>query len=182
MGNTYSSSSYPISADGLRQEARALKTEAWEYSQKSRDAWQRGDKKQAAEYKAERLELEKRAALLNDKAADQIFRHTNAGRGKNEMDLHGLYVNEALEYVERRIEEARRKKRNHLVIITGRGNNSRGGIAKLKPSVMERLMQKHQLRCTMDRPNDGCIYVEFVYDGSFIGWVKHSIGKVCAIM
>ncbi|KAA8493267.1 Smr domain-containing protein [Porphyridium purpureum] len=80
---------------------------------------------------------------LHKQAAAAIFEELNGAmnRGMYEMDLHSLLVHEALEFVEQRLDELAKKpnKGNELQIITGRGNHSADGQAKIRPAVVELL-------------------------------------------
>lgn len=75
-----------------------------------------------------------------------------------EIDLHGLYVKEAIAHTDDAIEQAKRKGDSeiHLIVGTlmlrvhksfteirpvGKGLHSQGGVAKIKPAI-ESLMQK----------------------------------------
>lgn len=44
---------------------------------------------------------------LNDQAADWIFNANNRDKGPGEIDLHGLYVQEAIERTERAVQVSR---------------------------------------------------------------------------
>lgn len=85
----------------------------------------------------------------------------NEDSGPREVDLHGLYVKEAIFYTDRSIQEARNRGDSeiHLIVGTfdifclfvhvaqllvsvGKGLHSRGGVAKLKPAI-EELIQKY---------------------------------------
>lgn len=50
----------------------------------------------------------------------------NRGRSPDEVDLHGLFVQEATERAEEAIARCQREGRDHLTIIVGRGNHSIG--------------------------------------------------------
>lgn len=57
------------------------------------------------------------------------------------IDLHGLYVKEAIEQTEKAIANGQRSGLEELRVITGKGIHSRNHQAKIKPAVAE-LMQK----------------------------------------
>lgn len=181
MGNLLSSESDAEEAQQLREEASNLRALAQESFEASQAAWNAGDRAGAADYKKERLALAERARAADAAASEAIFRQNNAGRPDDEIDLHGLYVNEALEKAEQAIQAAKAHGRKQLVFITGKGNNSRGGIPKVKPA-MEQLMVKHQLRCTTGVPNAGCITVQFVEDAGLVGWFTGALRAACSIM
>jgi hypothetical protein len=101
-----------------------------------------------------------------------------------EIDLHGLFVEEALERVEQRIRLCRSRSIDHLIVIVGRGNHSANGISRLKPAVTK-LITEHQLRCTPNRPNSGCLYIEFVSAGEVStgdSWLSVLFGNNCIIL
>jgi len=66
-------------------------------------------------------------------ARDAIYRHNNDGKGAAFLDLHGLHVDEALHYFERKCRERRGV---GFECVTGAGNNSQFGIAKIKEAVV----------------------------------------------
>jgi DNA-nicking Smr family endonuclease len=57
---------------------------------------------------------DKAAKLYNQQAADFVFRANNAGSAPDEIDLHGLYVEEAANAVEIRIQACQRRHEDHL--------------------------------------------------------------------
>lgn len=66
------------------------------------------------------------------------------------IDLHGLYVNEAIERTEAAISDCQRQGREELRVIVGKGIHSQGGHAKIKPAV-ENLMKKYVYLLIRDR-------------------------------
>jgi len=97
-------------------------------------------------------------------AGDRIYRETNrahASRNAITVDLHGLHVAEAEDKVEQNLSYARGFAANgtHLTlrIITGRGNNSGPGGARLKPAILELLECQPDFEVEVDRWNDGQI-------------------------
>jgi hypothetical protein len=67
-----------------------------------------------------------------------VFRALN-GRldSRTETDLHGLTVKESLELLPFLLRRAQSQRKQHLVVITGEGNHSAGGQARLKPAVLK---------------------------------------------
>ena len=57
------------------------------------------------------------------------------------IDLHGLYVKEAIERTESAISQAQASGQGELRVIVGKGIHSQGHVARIKPAV-EELMQK----------------------------------------
>ncbi|KIL60638.1 hypothetical protein M378DRAFT_167867 [Amanita muscaria Koide BX008] len=120
----------------------------------------------------------------NERAANFIFRHKNAHRPPTEIDLHGLFVKEASQKVEEAIQRCQQMKLDHLVIIVGKGLHSPGQRAKLKPAIVE-LVNKYQVAVEPDKPNPGCLYVEFGKGPSDLSWLDRwfsSAKDTCILM
>ncbi|GJE90123.1 hypothetical protein PsYK624_062460 [Phanerochaete sordida] len=79
---------------------------------------------------------------LDEEAAEWIFAMNNANRKSGEVEVHGLYVKEAIKYTKLAVEEAKARGDSKLRIIVGKGLHSEGGAAKIKPAI-HGLMQKH---------------------------------------
>ena len=60
-----------------------------------------------------------------------------------------------------------------------------GQIAKLKPAIGE-MIKKYNVKCTPDKPNPGCLYVEFGQGTGDLSWLDRITDRVekgnCAIM
>ncbi|KZT72165.1 cytoplasmic protein [Daedalea quercina L-15889] len=106
------------------------------------------------EGKAHKAEMER----LNAQASEWIFAKNNEDSAPGEVDLHGLYVKEAITYSERAINDARRRGDAKLNLIVGKGLHSAQGVAKLKPAIGE-LMQKQGLVAELDPSNSGVLIV-----------------------
>ena len=109
--------------------------------------------------------------FLNEKASKAAFSHRNSSSDLGTIDLHGLYVAEAIATTEERIKLLRSKHPNikALVVVTGAGLHSENGVAKLKPAI-EAMMTKHNVAVTPDRPNHGCLHVDLYPTKP--GWVR----------
>jgi DNA-nicking Smr family endonuclease len=107
----------------------------------------------------------------NKRAADIIFASHNpaAERSLAQVDLHGLYVQEALSRVESHIAACRNAGIKSTVVVTGRGNRSRDGLAKIKPAV-ETFLKKENLRAELGIPNEGCVTVWLDVKEEETGW------------
>lgn len=73
----------------------------------------------------------------NKQASDYIFRENNAvGRVPDDtIDLHGQFVEEAEDILEKRIRYAQQNGQTHLHVIVGKGNHSVNHVQKIKPRV-----------------------------------------------
>ena len=90
----------------------------------------------------------------NAQARNYIFRANNAHLPSDTIDLHGLYVEEAEEVLENRINAARGRGERHLNVIVGKGNYSAGGVRKVGPAVIE-LCRKRGLKVEEEAGNQG---------------------------
>ncbi|ODQ67825.1 DUF1771-domain-containing protein [Nadsonia fulvescens var. elongata DSM 6958] len=102
----------------------------------------------------------------NKQAAGYVFRANNADSDADEIDLHGLYVKEAEEFLEVRIIAAKNRGESRLEAIVGKGLHSKDGVAKLKPAV-ERLCEQHGLRYSEDQKNAGVIVIDLSTAGGY---------------
>ncbi|OAX33893.1 hypothetical protein K503DRAFT_699647, partial [Rhizopogon vinicolor AM-OR11-026] len=76
-----------------------------------------------------------------------------------ELDLHGLYVKEAISYSDKAIKEARQRGDSQIRLIVGKGLHSNGHVAKIKPA-LEDLMRQHNLPAEVDPQNAGILIVQ----------------------
>ncbi|KAL7752051.1 hypothetical protein RI367_002580 [Sorochytrium milnesiophthora] len=137
----------------------------------SRAAYARGDKAEAKLLSDKGKEHGVNMERYNQMAADEAFAFHNNSRQDNlaELDLHGLYVKEALQRVGQHIQRCKKAGVKQTVLITGRGKHSADGLAKIRPAV-EQLMHDERLRATPGVPNEGCILVEFDVAPGQVGW------------
>lgn len=120
----------------------ALRTKA---QQDAQTAWKNGDretsKKLNLEAKAHYREMEH----YNSKAEQAAFAHYNAAANAaqlQQVDLHGLFVAEALARAHAHLEACRKARVSRTTFITGRGNRSIDGVAKIKAAVQDWLKQE----------------------------------------
>jgi len=92
------------------------------------------------------------------KAAKIIFEEKNKVQDEFSIDLHGLKVQEAITFLEERIEKQKKDGKDHLIVIYGKGIHSEGNVRKIKPEV-EKLLGNLKLKYESDNPNPGCCYV-----------------------
>ncbi|KAF8591002.1 DUF1771-domain-containing protein [Ramaria rubella] len=101
---------------------------------------------------------------LNAQASDWIFQvMVDQDSKPGEVDLHGLYVKEAITHTERAVHEARSRGDSEIRLIVGKGIHSQDHIAKLEPAI-ENLMQKYNIVAHLDEHNSGVLVVTL--DGS----------------
>ena len=117
-------------ADEMRREKDRLFDEANKASGAKRHALL-----DAAHAKKRQLEEEEAAA------AKRIFKKKNSGYGLEQMDLHGLHLDEAMERVRERLKRVEAGDVPSVELITGAGHHS-DGKAKIKPAVEALLKEK----------------------------------------
>ncbi|GBM98907.1 NEDD4-binding protein 2-like 1 [Araneus ventricosus] len=136
----------------ITPEAEALRGKAVEHYlmqqkciKKSSNYYQRGMKPVASFYAQDASEHRRKFREANKAASELIAEQRNAALGSFTLDLHGLYVQEAIPMLEkflreRKLEIKRRPQGTltKLTIITGQGLHSIRG-PKLRPSVIEYL-------------------------------------------
>ncbi|MCO5566393.1 hypothetical protein L7F22_020070 [Adiantum nelumboides] len=170
LGNTVEAT------DDSRAEASLCAQRRNELFARSREAWRLGNKVEAKSLSNAAKVQAKLMVEANEKAAETLFNKNNAQRDVGVLDLHGLFVKEAIEKVEERIALCKKLGQKELVVIVGKGNHSKNGKAILKPMV-EKYMHEYGLSVTVGKPNDGCLYVEFNNKGLFLQLVD-----TCAVM
>ncbi|KAF5389495.1 hypothetical protein D9757_004324 [Collybiopsis confluens] len=146
--------------------------------QQSHEAYARGDGAGAKDLSNQGKEHQRKMEQLNKQASDWIFVENNKVKSlplhvfrtrdaqesqqdskPGEIDLHGLYVKEAIAQTDNAIEDAKRRGVSEIHLIVGKGLHSQGGAAKIKPAV-EELMKKHQLVAELDPHNAGVLIVQ----------------------
>ncbi|BEJ18017.1 hypothetical protein CspHIS471_0702940 [Cutaneotrichosporon sp. HIS471] len=142
-----------------RNEARREGDMAHKCFADSQNAYKSGDGGRAHDLSQEGKRHQAKQDQLDDKAAEWIFRENNKTQPHGTIDLHGLYVKEALDEVEKAIANGQRSGLDDLRIITGKGNHSANRQAKIKPAVAE-MMRKYNLSAEIDPHNTGVLVVD----------------------
>ncbi|KAF4599559.1 hypothetical protein EYR40_006653 [Pleurotus pulmonarius] len=135
--------------------------------EESQQAYTSGSKARAKELSNEGKNHKAVMEELNRQASEWIFTENNKDSMPGEVDLHGLYVKEAIAFTDRAIQEARSRGDSEIHLIVGKGLHSRSG-AKIRPAV-EDLMSKHQLKAALDPDNGGVLIVQLSAGGASPG-------------
>ena len=147
-----------------------LRSDAYMHHQRRAQLFQKAQRafesnmKPAAFYYSQLAHQEgEKVRAANSRASEILFDSRQATVEKtNKLDLHSLHVDEAVKLVKDilsgRLSELNQmpsarvgKNKTQITIITGRGNHSRGGNAKVRPSVINYLKQ-HNFYFTETNP------------------------------
>ncbi|XP_021065975.1 NEDD4-binding protein 2 [Mus pahari] len=148
--------------DDYRAEAFLHQQKRMECYSKAKEAYRMGKKNVATFYAQQGGLHEQKMREANHLAAVEIFEKVNASLlPQNVLDLHGLHVDEAIEHLtavlQQKTEEFKQSGgKPYLSVITGRGNHSQGGVARIKPAVIKYLTS-HSFRFSEIKP--GCLKV-----------------------
>ncbi|GAA6049287.1 hypothetical protein JCM3770_005923 [Rhodotorula araucariae] len=153
----------------------------------SKQAYAAGDGGRAHDLSLEGKEHQRNKDRYNDDAAAWIFAENNSTQPQGSIDLHGLYVQEAIEYTEKAIADARNKGMPELRVIVGKGNHSPSHVAKIKPAIAQ-LMERERLTANLDPQNGGVLVVQLQgqgggkQGGQFLRELERSSQNDCVVM
>ena len=159
LGHDYNHAEDPTYKN-YREEAQRWYDKRLDLSNRSQAAFKNGDKQVAHELSEQLKEAFRKAEDFNKKAAQYVFVQNNADSKDNEVDLHGLYVNEAKWILQKRIANCVETSQLRLLVIVGKGNHSVHGVAKLKPAVDE-MCSEAGLSHYIDKKNPGVLVIDF---------------------
>ena len=153
-----------------RQDAIIQAKEYQKYASLATQALKSGNQKQSAIYSSKARNAQRKMRQLNALAAKYFFSKNNSERDPTVIDLHGLFVSEALEVLTQYISKIQRLLSNgqehlvlgsksdvvHLKIITGKGKHSQSKGSRLRPAVISYLKS---VGCTfsIDSHNSGIV-------------------------
>ncbi|XP_012262266.2 uncharacterized protein LOC105689669 [Athalia rosae] len=158
----------PITYEAALEEAHASRKDAQhhlslrnENFNKATDAFRKGNREVAAYYSQMAKLHSRKMEYANATAANAFLTAQDyVMNTDNTLDLHYLYVTEALQALEVFLDHqisrlnGGNKKTKHLYIITGRGARSNRGLSRLKPAISKKLASKN-IRFTEENP--GCL-------------------------
>lgn len=147
----------------LRAKAQESMNMYQKLSQQSQNAYKQGDKSEAKKLSEAAQQYKIEASKTNENAANYVFQQNNLDSSQEELDLHGLFVDEAEWIMKRRIYVGVKSNEPIIKVIVGKGLHSEGHKAKLKPA-MEDICEQYHLKHYLQSGNSGvmCISLENV--------------------
>ncbi|KAL1282451.1 hypothetical protein QQF64_001254 [Cirrhinus molitorella] len=148
--------------EDFRTEATLQRRQQIECFNKAAEAHRQGRKDVASFYAQQGHMHGEKMREANHRAAMQIFQRVNASLlPQNILDLHGLHVDEAIHHLsqvltDKNLEFSQGLCQPQLSIITGRGNRSQGGVARIRPAVLDYLKSHHY---SFTEPKTGLVLV-----------------------
>ncbi|KAH9061326.1 Smr-domain-containing protein [Lactarius vividus] len=127
------------------------------YSQ-AKSALKMGDHRAAKESRQRGDAHKSLKEKLDKQAANIIFMENNKGRDNGMVDLHGLYVAEAVRFAKEQLRSARLKRDDVVYFIVGKGLHSDTSGAKIRPA-LEDLCTEQGLDYSLDPNNAGVLVV-----------------------
>ncbi|KAI9428478.1 hypothetical protein H4582DRAFT_1831051, partial [Lactarius indigo] len=143
----------------LREQARRKGREMSEARSRAKSASKKGHLGAAHAHRQDAIARESEMKELDKRAAKIIFRENNKNRGEGQMiDLHGLYVAEAIQVAKDQLQTARSRGDEVVRFIVGKGLHSDAGGAKIRPA-LEDFLTKRGLIHWLDPSNAGVLVV-----------------------
>ncbi|KAJ7654822.1 hypothetical protein B0H17DRAFT_892812, partial [Mycena rosella] len=125
----------------LRERAAEQGTRMEELFVQSRNFRQSGFRAEAKKLSEQGRKYQAAMEDFNKKASEMIFQEKNKDRELNEIDLHGLYVKEAVLKVEEAILAAEGRGDPVVRFIVGQGLHTTDRVPRLKPAMMSYIHQ-----------------------------------------
>ncbi|KAH9083548.1 hypothetical protein EDB83DRAFT_27060 [Lactarius deliciosus] len=146
-------------AKKLRKQARRKGREMSEAYRRAESARRKGRFGVAHTHTQDAIAHESEMEKLDERAAKIFFRENNKNRREDgEIDLHGLYVAEAIQVAEDQVQIARWRGDEDVRFIVGKGLHSGTGEAKIRPALGD-LFTERGLEHSLDPYNTGVLVV-----------------------
>ncbi|XP_067663295.1 NEDD4-binding protein 2-like [Haliotis asinina] len=154
--------------DNIRGEANIHHNMRNECFQKAQEAFRRGMKDVASFYSQQGHLHTRKLKEANMRASQKIMEHRSSFLMQHgTLDLHGFHVDEAISILKSVIEDRETdlqarpdRRKQSLFVITGKGRHSRGGVAKLRPAIINHLNNMNY-RYTEQQPGLFKIYLQY---------------------
>ena len=129
----------------LREQANTWSMTQSCLADEAQAAYKVGNREEASRLSTQAREAAEHMRSANLQARDAIYKHRNAGRQEDTfLDLHGLFVNEALYYLKKVLQHfVNNDTVDELECVTGAGHHSPFGIGKIKEAVLNVVESLH---------------------------------------
>jgi DNA-nicking Smr family endonuclease len=125
---------------------------------RAKSAQKNGRKGAAQEHRQNAIAHEKVMKELDKRAAKIIFTEKNKHCKEGTIDLHGLYVAEAIQFAKDQVRAAKSRSDEAVRFIVGKGLHAEDGVAKIRPA-LEAHFTKQGLKHSLDPKNAGILIV-----------------------
>jgi len=142
----------------LREQARRSGDEMSEAYSRAMIAQKKGMRGAAQEHRRRANAHKSSMEELDKRAAKIIFRENNKSRKEGTVDLHGLYVSEAVQFAKDQVQAAKSRGSEVVRFIVGKGLHAEDGVAKIRPALEEQFT-KQGLKHSLDPKNAGVLIV-----------------------
>lgn len=151
-------------AEDHRRKANELGEQQRQLSARSQAAYKAGNGALAKELSNKAKAIHSHVEHHNREAARLHYDHNNANLPDDTIDLHGLFVKEAIQKVEAAVSRARKEKRTGLTVIVGAGNHSVDGVQRIRPAVEKWCRDRGHAYTAI---NQGCLSISLREKRSF---------------
>ena len=129
--------------EALRNEASTYHQKVVQCAKRSQEAWRKGDKKDAHNLSEEKKSWQRKQDEANRKAAELIL-EPQKWQISGEIDLHGLYLDEALDATKNFLKHWKKTAtvQKNVLIVTGAGHHSKQQKAVIRPKIEELLQNQ----------------------------------------
>ncbi len=126
----------------LRDQASTYHDKVVSCAKGSQEAYRAGDKQRAKSLSDEKKKWQAKQEDANRRAV-QLILQPQKWQTSGELDLHGLYVDEALDATEAFLTHwSKKASKETVLIITGAGHHSEGSKAVIRPKVASLLKER----------------------------------------
>lgn len=151
-------------AEDHRRRANELGEQQRELSARSQAAYRAGNGALAKQLSNQAKSIHTKVDYHNREAARLHYANNNKNLPEDTIDLHGLFVKEAIQKVEEAVSKAKKEKKKSLTVIVGAGNHSVDGIQRIRPAVEKWCRDRGH---TYTAVNQGCLSISLREKRSF---------------
>lgn len=151
-------------AEDHRKKANELGEQQRQLSARSQAAYKAGNGALAKQLSNQAKDIHAQVEYHNKEAARLHYVHNNSNLPDGTIDLHGLFVKEAIQKVDAAVSKAKKENRKTLTVIVGAGNHSIDRVQRIRPAVEKWCRDRGH---TYTAVNQGCLSISLREKRSF---------------